>query len=58
MRAMVLAMAMNMKAVDPLDLFRFLNVPAIVLTLRAPKGRVCRDVHTAHARRRVTARRL
>jgi hypothetical protein len=55
-RAAVLAAAMNLIPAAPVDLFRFLNVPAIVMTIRQVKGRVCRDVHTPHARRRVSAR--
>jgi hypothetical protein len=55
-RAAVLAAAMNLIPAAPVDIFRFLNVPAIVLTIRQAKGRVCRDVHERHARRRLTAR--
>jgi hypothetical protein len=51
-RAAVLAAAMNLIPAAPVDIFRFLNVPAIVLTIRQAKGRVCRDVHERHARRR------
>jgi hypothetical protein len=55
-RAAVLAAAMNLIPAAPVDLFRFLNVPAIVMTIRQVKGRVCRDIHARHTRRRVSAR--
>jgi len=48
-RAAILATAMNLIPAAPVDLFRFLNVPAIVMTIKQVKGRVCREVH---ARRR------
>ena len=51
-RAAVLAAAMNIIPAAPVDIFRFLNVPAIVMTIRKVKGRVCRDAHEGHARRR------
>ena len=51
-RAAVLAAAMNIIPAAPVDIFRFLNVPAIVLTIRKVKGRLCSDVHRGHARRR------
>jgi hypothetical protein len=51
-RAAVLAAAMNFIPAAPVDIFRFLNVPAIVLTIRQVRGRLCRDVHESHARRR------
>jgi hypothetical protein len=44
-RAALLAVTMNFVPAAPLDLFRFLNVPAIVLTIRQVRGRVCRDLH-------------
>jgi hypothetical protein len=53
-RAAVLAAAMNIIPAAPVDIFRFLNVPAIVMTIRRVKGRVCGDVHEGHARRRRT----
>lgn len=55
-RAAVLAAAMNLIPAAPVDIFRFLNVPAIVMTIRQVKGRLCSDVHERHARRRVSAR--
>ena len=45
MRAAILAAAMSLTPVAAVDIFRFLNVPAIVLTLRRQRGRVCTDVH-------------
>ncbi len=51
-RAAVLATAMNLIPAAPVDLFRFLNVPAIVMTIKQVKGRVCRDAHAHHSRRR------
>lgn len=51
-RAAVLAAAMNLIPAAPVDIFRFLNVPAIVMTIRRVKGRVCSEVHERHARRR------
>jgi hypothetical protein len=41
MRAAILTALMNLTPVAPVDLFRFLRVPAIVLTLRAARGRAC-----------------
>ena len=43
MRAAILTAMMNLAPVAPLDLFRFLRVPAIVSTLRAVRGRACHD---------------
>jgi len=51
-RAAVLAAAMNLIPAAPVNVFRFLNVPAIVMTFRQMRGRVCRDVHSRHATRR------
>ncbi|HEX8171189.1 MAG TPA: hypothetical protein VF824_11670 [Thermoanaerobaculia bacterium] len=51
-RSAVLAAAIQIVPAAPVDIFRFLNVPAIVLVLRQARGRVCRDVHATHARRR------
>jgi len=51
-RAAVLAAAMNLIPAAPVDVFRFLNVPAIVMTLRQVRGRLCRDAHPRHASRR------
>jgi len=50
-RAAVLAAAMNLIPAASVDIFRFLSVPAIVLTIRRVKGRVCRDVHERAPRR-------
>lgn len=47
-RAALLAVTMNFVPAAPLDIFRFLHVPAIVMTIRQFRGRICRDVH-AHA---------
>lgn len=44
-RAAVLAVAMNLIPAAPVDLFRVLNVPAIVWTIRRIRGRACRDQH-------------
>jgi hypothetical protein len=51
-RAAVLAASMNLVPAAPVDIFRFLNVPAIVMTIRRVKGRVCEDRHEGHVRRR------
>ncbi|HEX6642416.1 MAG TPA: hypothetical protein VF215_14960 [Thermoanaerobaculia bacterium] len=51
-RAAVLAAAMNLIPAAPVDVFRFLNVPAIVMTIRRMRGRICRDAHARHAHRR------
>ncbi|HEX8617585.1 MAG TPA: hypothetical protein VF911_08365 [Thermoanaerobaculia bacterium] len=53
-RAALLAVTMNLVPVAAIDVFRFLRVPAIVMTIKQVKGRVCRDRHEAHARRRTT----
>jgi len=53
-RAALLAAAMNLIPAAPVDLFRFLNVPAIVLTIRQVRGRICSD---SHERRRPAQRR-
>lgn len=55
-RAALLAAAMNFVPAAPLDLLRFLRVPAIVLTIRQARGRVCRDAHERHRRRATTLR--
>jgi len=46
-RAALLAAAMSFIPATPVDIFRFLRVPAIVLILRARRGRVCRAEHCA-----------
>jgi hypothetical protein len=51
-REALLAATMSLIPAAPVDVFRFLNVPAIVLILRRARGRVCRDTHAHHARRR------
>jgi hypothetical protein len=51
-RAALLAFTMNLVPVAAVDVFRFLRVPAIVMTIRQVKGRVCRDLHEPHTRRR------
>jgi hypothetical protein len=43
MRAAILTALMNIAPVAPLDLLRFLRVPAIVLTIRKQRGRPCHD---------------
>lgn len=50
-RAALLAATMSLIPMSPVDVFRFLNVPAIVMVLRRVRGRVCRDAHTRHTRR-------
>jgi hypothetical protein len=52
-RAAVLAFAMNVVPVVPVDIFRFLRVPAIVWVLRKEKerGRKCRERHLKLHRR-------
>jgi hypothetical protein len=44
-RAALLAATMNFIPAAPVDLFRFLNVPAIVMTIRQVRGRLCHDAH-------------
>ena len=56
-RAAVLAAAMNLIPAAPVDLFRFLNVPAIVWTIRKVRGRICTDAHAHHTRCAVISRR-
>jgi hypothetical protein len=58
-RAALLAAAMNFTPAVPVDIFRFLRVPAIVLTIRQLRGRLCTDVHRrpGPAERRVAGRR-
>jgi hypothetical protein len=52
MRAAILAATMSLMPVASVDILRFLRVPAIVLTLRARRGRTCQDTKCAHQRRR------
>jgi hypothetical protein len=42
-RAAFLAAAMNLIPAAPLDILRFLRVPAIVLTIRRNRARMCFD---------------
>jgi hypothetical protein len=42
-RAALLAATMNFVPAAPLDILRFLRVPAIVMTIRNVRGRVCHD---------------
>lgn len=42
-REALLAATMSLIPAAPVDVFRFLNVPAIVMVLRRAHGRVCRD---------------
>jgi hypothetical protein len=43
MRAAILSAMMSLTPIAPIDLLRFLNVPAIVMTLRSHRGRACAD---------------
>jgi len=52
MRAAILTALMNLTPVAPVDLFRFLRVPAIVLTIRAVRGRACRSTSCGESRSR------
>jgi hypothetical protein len=49
-RAALLAAAMSIIPAAPVDILRFLNVPAIVMVLRR-RGRVCREKHARFRRR-------
>jgi hypothetical protein len=51
-REALLAATMSLVPAAPVDVFRFLNVPAIVMVLRRKRGRVCRDVHKWRTERR------
>lgn len=57
-REALLAATMSLIPAAPVDLFRFLNVPAIVMVLRRARGRVCRDVHAHHVHAHHTRRAL
>jgi hypothetical protein len=48
MRAAILSALMSLTPMAPVDLLRFLNVPAVVLTLRARRGRECGDRACGH----------
>jgi hypothetical protein len=50
-RAAFLAVTMQLVPAAPIDLLRFLRVPAIVLTIKQVKGRVCRERHVSRRRR-------
>jgi len=43
---------MNLVPAAPVDIFRFLRVPAIVLTLRRVRARMCNDERHRPRRRR------
>lgn len=45
-RAALLAVTMNVVPATPVDVLRFLHVPAIVMTIRRVRGRVCSDAHS------------
>ena len=51
MRAAILTALMNLTPVAPVDLLRFLRVPAIVLTIRARRDHSCRAANCAAKRR-------
>jgi len=51
-RAAFLAAAMNLVPAAPVDVLRFLRVPAIVLTLRRVHARVCFNARHRAPRRR------
>ena len=53
-RAALLAARMSLIPAAPVDLFRFLNVPAIVMVLR--RARLCREAHPTHAASPLTTR--
>lgn len=50
MKTLFLALTMNVAPIAPVDILRFLRVPAIVWVLKRSRGRVCTD--TTHGRRR------
>lgn len=50
MRALFLAITMNVVPAAPLDVLRFLRVPAIVWVMKRQRGRACTDA--THGRRR------
>jgi hypothetical protein len=52
MRAAILSAMMSLTPIAPVDLLRVLNVPAIVMTLRAERGRRCDDRKCARRRHR------
>ena len=56
-RAALLTAAMNVVTIEPLDLLRYLRVPAIHYVLRRQKeprrGRICNDATHRPRRRRV-----
>ena len=43
MKTLFLALTMNVAPVAPVDILRFLRVPAIVLTIQRVRGRRCMD---------------
>jgi hypothetical protein len=50
MRAAFLAATINLVPAAPLDILRFLRLPAIVFTIRRERARICFDQR--HRRRR------
>lgn len=56
-RSAVFAAAVSLIPAAPVDILRFLRVPAIVWVLRRKQGRVCRESHASHRVRRITAKR-
>ena len=54
MKTLLFALTMNVAPVVPVDILRFLRVPAIVLTIRRVRGRVCTDAK--HGLRRLCRR--
>ncbi|HYR29522.1 MAG TPA: hypothetical protein VEU30_13710 [Thermoanaerobaculia bacterium] len=48
MRALFLAITMNVSPVAPVDILRFLRVPAIVWVMRRQRGRTCSDAKHRH----------
>ena len=53
-RAAILAAAMNLVPAAPVDVLRFLRVPAIVFTIKRVRARVCFDAR--HRRRQHSTR--
>ena len=43
MKTLLLAFTMNVVPVAPLDILRFLRVPAIVWVMKRTRGRTCTD---------------
>jgi len=51
-RAALLTAAMHLVPASPVDIFRFLHVPAIVMTIRRVRGRICAGTHAHPAPQR------